>query len=179
MRKPSRVQHTPLGCLKLSDGAKGFTSSATPSLLRSVTAQSVVLRVPTNSMLVEGATAMWRASGTMAYRSILNPGGRVTFFRLLRIASAFLPVCATTGRLRSVVATRICFIFSMLDCAVAPVARPAATSAHVNTRSFMLGSLWRLALLQRSTWTEAGQKSRPAVRQEVGERPYLFVRDAV
>src|SRR5687767_10656129 len=145
MRKPSRVQHTPLGCLKLSDGAKGFTSSATPSLLRSVTAQSVVLRVPTNSMLVEGATAMWRASGTMAYSSILKPGGTLTFFRLLRIAWAFLPSCATAGRFRSVLATRICFIFSMLDCAAAPVERPAASSAHVSARTFMLGSLWVIA----------------------------------
>ena len=66
MRNPSRVQHTPLGLLNFKLGAKVFTSSATPSLLRSVTAQTVVLRVPTNSILVLGATAIMRASGTMA-----------------------------------------------------------------------------------------------------------------
>ena len=65
MRKPSFVQHTPFGTLNLSEGANGFTSSACPELVRSVTAQTVVLRVPTNIMFVEGATAIMRASGTM------------------------------------------------------------------------------------------------------------------
>ncbi len=75
MRKPSLVQHTPLGTLKFRLGAKGFTSSASPSELRSVTAHTVVLRVPTKTMFVLGATAMWRASGTTANNSILKPGG--------------------------------------------------------------------------------------------------------
>jgi hypothetical protein len=66
MRNPSLVQHTPFGTWNLSEGANGFTSSAMPSLLRSVTAHTLVLRVPTKSMLVLGATAMCRASGTTA-----------------------------------------------------------------------------------------------------------------
>ncbi len=66
MRNPSLVQQTPLGTWNFADGAKGFTSVARSPLLRLVTAQTVFLRVPTKSMLVEGATAMWRASGTTA-----------------------------------------------------------------------------------------------------------------
>ena len=65
-------------------------------------------------MLVDGATAMWRASGTMANRSIFNPGGSLTRFRFSRIASAFLPSCGTIGMVRSVVATLNCLSFSML-----------------------------------------------------------------
>jgi len=60
------VQHTPFGFENFSDGAKVFTSVAMSPELRFVTAHTVVLRVPTNSMLVDGATAMWRASGTTA-----------------------------------------------------------------------------------------------------------------
>ena len=123
------VQHTPLGLVNFRLGAKDLTSSATPSLLRSVTAQTVVLRVPTKSMLVLGATAMWRASGTTANRSILKPGGILMRFRLARIASAFLPVCGTTGMFRSVVATFICLSFSMLVCARAGIA-----AAHARAR---------------------------------------------
>ena len=129
------VQHTPLGTLKLSDGANDFTSSATPSLLRSVTAQTVVLRVPTNSMLVDGATAMCRASGTTANRSILKPSGILIFLRLLRMASALRPVCGTTGMFRSVVATFICFIvlrLSLPDWACTPVAMAAASKAALS-----------------------------------------------
>ena len=91
------VQHTPFGTLKLTEGANALTSSATPSPLRSVTAHTVVLRVPTNSMLVDGATAMCRASGTSAYSSILKPGGSLIFFRFSRIASALRPVCGIGG----------------------------------------------------------------------------------
>ena len=58
IRKPSFVKHTPFGLANLIDGAKALTSVAASPLLRLVTAQTVVLRVPTNSMLVDGATAM-------------------------------------------------------------------------------------------------------------------------
>jgi hypothetical protein len=59
-------KHVPLGTLNDSDGANAFTSSATRSLLRSVIAHTLVLRVPANTMPVLGPTAMWRASGTTA-----------------------------------------------------------------------------------------------------------------
>src|SRR3546814_9623045 len=48
--------------LPIFEGAKRFTSSATRSLLRSVTAQTSVLRVPTKVTMPCGPTAMWRAS---------------------------------------------------------------------------------------------------------------------
>ena len=52
--------------VKVSEGAKSFTSSATRSLLRSVTTQTLSLRVPTKVATPCGPTAMWRASGTTA-----------------------------------------------------------------------------------------------------------------
>jgi hypothetical protein len=128
-----------LGTLNFSDGANGFTSSAALSPLRSVTAHTVVLRVPTNSMLVEGATAMWRASGTTAYRSILKPGGSFTRFRFSRIAAALLPPCGTTGMLRSVPETLNCLSFSMLGCACTGAnARAAAADNEVRTQPIFL-----------------------------------------
>ncbi len=54
-----------VGVGELQARREGLDLVGQPSLLRSVTAQTVVLRVPTNSMLVLGATAMWRASGTI------------------------------------------------------------------------------------------------------------------
>ena len=59
-------KQAPFGTLKSIDGANGLTSSATRSLSRSVTAQTLVLRVPTNMTTPCGPTAMWRASGTIA-----------------------------------------------------------------------------------------------------------------
>ena len=112
-RKPSLVKHTPFGTLNFSEGAKDLTSVATSPELRFVTAHTVVFFVPTNSMLVDGATAIWRASGTTAYRSILKPGGSLMRLRFSLMASAFLPVCGTSGMFRSVVATFICLSFSM------------------------------------------------------------------
>src|SRR3954471_2128043 len=40
---------------------------------------------------------MWRASGTIAYRSILKPEGTLTRSSVFRMASARRPVCGTTG----------------------------------------------------------------------------------
>ena len=65
-RKPSLEKHTPFGILKSIDGANSFTSSATRSLSRSVTDQTLLLRVPTKVTMPCGPTAMWRASGTIA-----------------------------------------------------------------------------------------------------------------
>ena len=53
------------GTLKPMEGAKTFTSSATRSRSRSVTAHTRVLRVPTNTT-PEAETDMCRASGTTA-----------------------------------------------------------------------------------------------------------------
>jgi hypothetical protein len=129
------VQHTPLGLVNFRLGAKLLTSSATPSLLRSVTAQTVVLRVPTKSMLVLGATAMWRASGTTAKRSMLKPGGSLMRLRLALMASALRPVCGTTGMFRSVVATFICLSLSMFCCAAAGRATASDSAAAAASRT--------------------------------------------
>jgi hypothetical protein len=63
---PSGEKQSPFGIALASDGAKFFTSSATRSLFRSVTAQTSVLRVPTKVTMPCGPTAMCRASGTTA-----------------------------------------------------------------------------------------------------------------
>jgi len=64
-RKPSGLKQGP-GWVKEIAGAKRFTSSAVRFLVRSVTAHRSVLRVPTKTTPLDGPTAMWRASGTMA-----------------------------------------------------------------------------------------------------------------
>ena len=125
------VQHTLLGTWNLALGANGLTSVATSPLLRLVTAQTVFLRVPTNSMLVLGATAMWRASGTTAYRSILKPGGIFTRLRFSRSAAAFLPSCATVGMLGSTPETFICFRFSMFGAWAWAIWLPSRAAASV------------------------------------------------
>ena len=57
---------TPFGLRKLIDGANAFTSSAVRDLVRSVTAQTRVLRVLTNTTPASLPTDIMRASGTTA-----------------------------------------------------------------------------------------------------------------
>src|SRR5258706_579098 len=92
---PSGEKHTPLGTLNVTELANATTSSATRRFVRSVTCQTRALRVPTNTTPVDGSIAIWRASGTTAYSSILNPGGSLIDFRFSRSASARVPVCGT------------------------------------------------------------------------------------
>src|SRR6476661_157664 len=125
---PSGEKHTPFGTFMLMEGENGLTSSATRVLARSVTAQIWVLRVPTNRMPVDGPTAMWRASGTMAYRSILKPGGSLTFFRLFRIASALAPVWGMVSILRLAPVDWKFSSFFMLSCDMAASGTERATT---------------------------------------------------
>ena len=171
-----------MGTLNLADGANGFTSSATPSLLRSVTAQTVFLRVPTNSMLVDGATAMWRASGTTAYRSILKPGGSLTRLRFSRIASAFLPVCGTGGMFGSTPETFICLSFSMFwawACALPATSKAMATVRVPSANEevfFMLVSWSGLIVLLRWRMRRHGTSYAMPVPPEKGGSPPLRTR---
>src|SRR3954454_14018634 len=92
-RKPSFEKHTPFGILNSIDGANSFTSSATRALARSVTDQTLLLRVPTKVTMPCGPTAIWRASGTSAYSAMWKPLGNLMAVRFFLIASALGPVC--------------------------------------------------------------------------------------
>ena len=50
--------------------------------------------MPTKRAVPWGAIAMWRASGTNAYRSIVKPWGSLIVRKMLRIEFAAGPSCA-------------------------------------------------------------------------------------
>ena len=93
-RNPSSENATPLGISNVNEGAKSFTSSPILSPSRSITTQTFSFFVPTKRAVPWGAIAMWRASGTNAYRSIVKPGGSSIVRKMLRIEFAAGPSCA-------------------------------------------------------------------------------------
>src|SRR5690606_36240960 len=109
----------------------------------------------------------WRASGTIAWRSILKPGGSLTFFRFSRIAFAFWPPCGTTGMLRSVDATLNCLRVARLSGRWAATGAAAITADIART---MVETLTRMG----SSFARAFAQ----VRRERSRRDPVSVRDA-
>ncbi|MNT24246.1 hypothetical protein D3C72_1597120 [compost metagenome] len=157
---PSGEKQTPLGTLNETELANCTTSSATRRLLRSVTCQTLVLRVPTKTTPVDGSTAMWRASGTTAYSSILKPCGSLIVLRFSRMASARAPVCGTVSGVAVPVGLKLCSFWRLSGAAMAGArARNIAAAAAEDMAVLIILSSPEFFLCASNS---LGQESAPA-----------------